>query len=265
MPFTTESGISIYYETQGEGHPFVFIHANPFDHNMWLYQTARFSEYFRTIAMDLRGYGRSDKPESACSFAEVALDVLGVCRAEGVTRAILAGASIGAKLAFHLALDRPAMFDALILVGGSAGRGRSYDSRINGYRERGAAGYRKEHMEALVAPGFAATPRGRYLLDSFLGRTPMLSGEAIARLFEAFDGVDLLSRVSSLDIPVLIVNGEHDMSLPGARETAQLLPDVIHRVIPDTGHLCCFEDPAAFDAMVVEFLRSRGLMPGSAS
>ena len=89
--------------------------------------------------------------------------------------------------------------------------------------------------------------------------------EAIARLFEAFDGVDLLSRVSSLDIPVLIVNGEHDMSLPGARETAQLLPDVIHRVIPDTGHLCCFEDPAAFDAMVVEFLRSRGLMPGSAT
>ena len=265
MPFTTESGISIYYETAGEGHPFVFIHANPFDHNMWLYQTARFSEYFRTIAMDLRGYGRSDKPECAYSFAEVAEDVLGVCRAEGVARAILAGASIGAKLAFHLALDRRGMFDALILVGGSAGRGRSYDSRISGYRERGAAGYRKEHMEALVAPGFAATPRGRYLLDSFLDRTPMLSGEAIARLFEAFDGVDLLSRVSSLDIPVLIVNGEHDMSLPGARETAALLPDVIHRVIPDTGHLCCFEDPAAFDAMVVEFLRSRGLMPGSAS
>ncbi len=263
MPYSEQSGISIYYETAGEGHPFVFIHANPFDHNMWLYQTARFSEYFRTIAMDLRGYGRSDKPECACSFAEVAEDVLGVCRVEGVTRAILAGASIGAKLAFHLALDRPAMFDALILVGGSAGRGRSYDSRIAGYRRRGAAGYRREHMEALVAPGFAATPRGRYLLDSFLDRTPMLSGEAIARMFEAFDGVDLLSRVSALDIPVLIVNGEHDMSLPGARETAALLPDVVHRVIPDTGHLCCLEDPAAFDAMVVEFLRSRGLMPGS--
>ena len=265
MPVTTESGISIHYETAGEGHPFVFIHANPFDHNMWLYQTARFSEYFRTIAVDLRGYGRSDKPENAYSFAEVARDVLGVCRAEGVARAILAGASIGAKLAFQLALDRPGMFDALILVGGSAGRGRSYDSRIAAYRERGATGYRKEHMEALVVPGFAATPRGRYLLDSFLDRTPMLSGEAIARLFEAFDGVDLLSRVAEIDTPVLIVNGEHDMSLPGARETAALLPDVIHRVIPDTGHLCCLEDPAAFDALVVEFLRSRGLMPGSVS
>jgi 3-oxoadipate enol-lactonase len=265
MPFTTESGISIFFETAGEGHPFVFVHANPCDHNMWLYQTARFSEYFRTVAMDLRGYGRSAKPEVACSFAAVADDILGVCRAEGITRAILAGASIGSKLAFHLALERPEMFDALVLVGGNAKRGGSYDSRIVGYRERGVADYRREHLESLVAPGFAGTAHGRYLLDALLDRTPALSGEAIARLFEAFDGVDLFSRVAEIELPVLIVNGEHDMSLPGARETADRLPDAVHRIIPDAGHLCCLEAPAAFDAIVVEFLRSRGLMPESVS
>jgi 3-oxoadipate enol-lactonase len=265
MPISEQSGISIFYETAGEGHPFVFIHANPTDHNMWLYQTARFSEYFRTIAMDLRGYGRSGKPEVAYSFADVADDILGVCRAEGIRRAILAGASIGSKLAFHLALERPEMFDALILVGGNAKRGRSYDSRIIGYRERGAAAYRREHLESLVAPGFAETGHGRYLLDTLLDRTPALSGEAIARLFEAFDGVDLYSRVAEIETPVLIVNGEHDMSLPGARETADRLPHAVHRIIPNAGHLCCLEAPAAFDALVVEFLQTRGLMPDSVS
>jgi pimeloyl-ACP methyl ester carboxylesterase len=88
-----------------------------------------------------------------------------------------------------------------------------------------------------------------------------LSGAAIARLFEAFDGVDLAAEVPSLAMPVLIVNGEHDISLEGAARTAALIPGAVHRTIPDAGHLCNLEQPAAFDALVEAFLAGHGLWP----
>ena len=63
MPYSTSNGVKIYYEVSGEGFPFVMIHANPFDHNLWMYQIAHFSTHFKVIAIDIRGYGRSDKPD----------------------------------------------------------------------------------------------------------------------------------------------------------------------------------------------------------
>ena len=65
--YSTANGLKIYYEVSGEGLPFVMVHANPFDHNLWMYQIAHFSTYFKVIAIDIRGYGRSDKPETPFS------------------------------------------------------------------------------------------------------------------------------------------------------------------------------------------------------
>ena len=136
--------------------------------------------------------------------------MLAVCRAEGIERTIVGGASIGSKIAFYMALERPEMVEASFHVGGNARRGTSYDGRITGYQTRELGAYRRAHMAELVAPGYGETPLGRYLLDGFLARSPMLSGEAIARLFHTFDDVDLYSRIGDITQPTLIVNGEHD-------------------------------------------------------
>jgi pimeloyl-ACP methyl ester carboxylesterase len=59
-------------------------------------------------------------------------------------------------------------------------------------------------------------------------------------------------------MPVLVVNGEFDNSLPRSREMAQRISSAVHRVIPGVGHACCLEDPVAFDETVIEFLRKHG-------
>src|SRR5688572_33440838 len=102
--YSTANGVKIYYEVSGEGMPFVMVHANPFDHNLWMYQIAHFSTYFKVIAIDIRGYGRSDKPETPFSLKDMAGDVLGVCRDEKVTEAILGGVSVGSGMAILLGL-----------------------------------------------------------------------------------------------------------------------------------------------------------------
>src|SRR5256885_5486721 len=110
MPYSTANGLRIYYEVSGEGFPFVMVHANPFDHNLWMYQIAHFSTYFKVIAVDIRGYGRSDKPTTPFSLKDMAGHALGGCRDEDNKKAILCGVSVGSGTAALLGLRPPEMF-----------------------------------------------------------------------------------------------------------------------------------------------------------
>lgn len=259
--YSTANGLKIYYEVSGEGLPFVMVHANPFDHNLWMYQIAHFSTYFKVIAVDIRGYGRSDKPVIPFTLNDMAEDVLGVCRDQNVTEAILAGVSVGSGMAILLGLDHPALFKALVLVGGSSGPGGSIDERIHGYTRIGVEQYHIQHLRDLVAPEFAESKLGKYLLRTFVERDPWLSGESIGQIFRARGGLDMTARLGTMKVPTLVINGEHDNSLAGGKKTASLIPGAVHKILPKTGHACNIEDPAGFDAIVIDFLHAKQLMP----
>lgn len=265
MPYSTTNSLKIYYEVSGEGFPFVMVHANPFDHNLWMYQIAHFSTYFKVIAIDIRGYGRSDKPSAPFTLKDMADDVLGVCRDESVTEAILGGVSVGSGMALLLGLDYPELFKALILVGGSSGPGGAIDERIQGYTKVGIEKYHIQHLKELVAPDFPQTKLGKYLLNTYVERDPWLSGESIAQIFRARAGTDMTTRLESMKVPTLVINGEYDNSLKAGQRTASLIPGAMHRILPKTGHACCIEDPAGFDEFVIEFLRANRLLPSSPS
>ena len=55
-------------------------------------------------------------------------------------------------------------------------------------------------------------------------------------------------RLAGMKPPTLVINGAHDVSLQRGGETASMIPGAKHVVLPGTGHACCIEDPAAFDA-----------------
>lgn len=258
MPWSRANGLDIYYEAAGEGPPLVLLHANPLDHTMWLYQLARFARRWRVIAPDLRGYGRSDKPESPFAFADMAADVLGAMRDAGVGRAALIGVSIGATLALQIALDRPDLVRALVLSGGEAGPNPVFPALARDYASQPLAEQRAAHLRMIVGRAFAESALGRHLLTVFLEEAPRLSGRAIARVFEARAVVDLRDRLGEIAAPTLVVNGAADVSLAAGRDTARRIPNARHRIVPDAGHFACFESPAAFDAAVLEFLDEIG-------
>ncbi len=254
MPWTTSNVSKIYYEAAGEGPPLVLLHANPFDHTMWLYQVARYSRRYTVVAIDLRGYGRSDKPETAFSFADMANDIVAVIREHGYRRVALIGVSIGATLALSIALDHPALVGALVLVGGESGNPPVFASLAADYAAKPLSEQRSAHMRMIADAAFAKSPLGRYLLDAALETTPDLSGKAIAQIFRARTAVDLRGRLHEIAIPTLVVNGATDVSLESGRYTASRIRGAVHRIIPDAGHLCCLENPAAFDDAVLDFL-----------
>src|SRR4051812_18407435 len=153
MPYSTRSGVDIWYEVTGQGPALVLIHANPFDHDLWLYQTAHFSTWFRVIAIDIRGYGRSQKVTAPFTLKDMCNDALSVMDELGIDRAVLMGCSVGSGTAILLGLDHPDRFDAIILVGGNSGSSERYMRRVEGYRAD-LGKYHIEHMQDLVAPAF---------------------------------------------------------------------------------------------------------------
>jgi 3-oxoadipate enol-lactonase len=266
MPISRANGLDISYEVAGQGPPLVLIHALPFDHNLWLYQVERFSTHLRTIAMDLRGWGRSAKPHTPFSLRDMGDDVMGVLRDTGGGEgAVVLGCSIGSKIALMLACDHPDIFKAAILVGGNSGPQPQFDHRIAAYREHAAAGtlpgYHRGHLRYGVTQAWADTPIGRYLIEGFVERGAGLDAECIAHVFQALTVSDLTPKLPAYKSPTLIVNGEHDNALAGGTKTAKLIAQAEHRILPGTGHCCFLEDPGGFNALVADFLTRHGLWP----
>jgi pimeloyl-ACP methyl ester carboxylesterase len=260
MPVSRRNGVDIWYEVKGDGPAMVLIHANPFDHDLWMYQSAHFSTWFKVISVDIRGYGRSSKVTAPYSLKDMSDDVIGVMRDCDASRAILGGCSVGSSIALLLALDHPDRFDALVLVGGNSGSSSRYQSRIDGYRNN-LGDYHIRHLRELVTPAFAESRLGSHLLSLWVKREPRLNGEAIARVFLAGNLTATTDRLGTVTVPTLVINGELDHSLPAGQMTASLIPGAVHRVLPGTGHACCLEDPAGFDRLVFDFLQERGLVP----
>ena len=262
MPFSTRNGPKIHYEVHGEGPPMVLVHANPFDRRLWLHQVARYSAFYRVIAVDLRGYGHSDKPETPFTLADMKDDVLGVCADEGITRAIFMGVSVGSGIAMLTGLDHPDMCDAIVLVGGSSNGPQDVDSIVKGFNQETLGDYLMHLMRGYVAPGFADTRHGHWLLSLFTERAKDLSAKSIAQIFRARGSCDMTARLPGMTVPTLVVNGAHDNSLARGAITASLVPMAKHAVIPDAGHACVLEDPDAFDRHVIAFLSGLGLWRG---
>ena len=244
----------------------MLIHALPFDHNLWLYQVERFSARFRTVVMDLRGFGRSAKPTTPFSLGDMAFDVLGVLADEGIAEdVVVLGCSIGSKISLMLAIEHPEIFKAAILVGGNSGTQLNLVHRIADYRAHQAAGtlgeHHLEHLRYGVTRDWADSPIGRYLIAGFAERGRDLDADSIARVFEALTVADLTPQLATYKSPTLIVNGEHDSALPGGTRTAALIPHAEHRILPRTGHCCFMEDPETFETFVREFLLRNDLWP----
>ncbi len=271
MPYATHDGVRIHYTIAGDGYPMVLVHATPYDHDMWLYQIAHFATWFRVIAIDMRCFGRSDKVREAFTFEQMTGDIIKVCQEEGVSEAILMGASVGSRLGIRLGHDRPDLFKAVVLVGGnaqaSAGSGGDSDSdkrrnqRIQRYIDGPLLETYRWQMENTLSESYLKTAIGKHVVEMFMERAPWLDGTAIANVFKATGFLDMRDLLPEIEVPFLVVSGEFDHSIPSARETARLIPDATHKIIDGAGHACPVEDPAAFDAVVIGFLTAKGLMP----
>ena len=112
-------GVGIEYEVTGEGRPVVLLHGFPDSGRLWRHQVpALAAAGFQVVVPDLRGYGRSGKPEAveAYSLALLAGDVMAILAEEEIGRAHIVGHDWGAALAWALGSLAPDSVDHLAVL-----------------------------------------------------------------------------------------------------------------------------------------------------
>lgn len=113
------NGVSIEYEVTGEGRPVVLLHGFPDSGRLWRHQVpALAGAGFQVIVPDLRGYGRSGKPEAveAYSLPLLAGDVMAILADLEIAQAHMVGHDWGAALAWVLASLAPGQVDHLVTL-----------------------------------------------------------------------------------------------------------------------------------------------------
>src|SRR5690348_543131 len=139
----------LYYEALGAaGLPMLFLHSTPDDHRLWMFQTAHFSAWYRCLAVDLPGYGRSPAPQAGLKIENIAAacwELVDTVSGGGI---IIHGNSLGSRVAEWMAAMQPKRTLALIVSGtGFGGSSEAMARWAKRYREEGIALRRRQVIE----------------------------------------------------------------------------------------------------------------------
>lgn len=239
--------------------PMVFVHPMPMDSASWLFQMAHFSTWYRCIAIDLPGLGRSPSAISGLTMEGIAQACWdAVDRVTSLPGAILVGCSVGSRVVQWMYHLRPDTTEALVVSGAGWRSTNSFaHRRISDYRQHGID-FRYEHSLAGLSSDFAQSQLGHWLATLMTQRNDTADLDTIITLFEAVSAVEPDWVQKALSAPVLIISGSQDSAHEAAFALRDLLPDAEVVTVEGAGHACQFERPWAFDREMIRFLIAHG-------
>ncbi len=251
----------IAYDDAGGGLPVVFLHAFPLNRRMWDPQKSALVGHARCIVPDLRGFGDSSvkPPFSMDRYAD---DIAGRLDTIPVERAVIVGASWGGYISFALWRRHRHRVRALVLADSRAGADSPQvierrRTLIDVARKHGSDAVAARQIGALL--GESTRSRHHDVYDSVHALITRAPVEGIVGALQAMMArPDSTDTLATIDVPTLILVGDEDTVAPPSESEA------MHRairgsrleVIGQSGHLPSLERPAAFNAVLSEFLES---------
>ncbi len=234
--------IELYYEDHGTGRPVVLIHGYPLSGHSWEKQEAALLEAgYRVITYDRRGFGRSSQPATGYDFDTFAADLATVLEGLELDDVTLVGFSMGAGEVFrYLKAHGSARVRSTVLLGPLGPFLRKADDNPEGVPT--------EYFEGIKAAIRADRPAAiKSFLDNFYNMD-VLSGTLVSEpawqdSFSVALGASAIAAVkcvdawledfrpdlASIEIPVLVVQGDADRILPPP-VTGDRLPAVLRDV-----------------------------------
>jgi 3-oxoadipate enol-lactonase len=258
----TVNGIRLAYSDTHDGQPVVLlVHGFPLNRSMWDPQLGVLRARARVIAPDLRAFGASEAgPPGPLTMQQHADDLAALLDALGIDRVIYCGLSMGGYIGFAFWRAHRERIQALILA----------DTRatVDAPEGRHARLVMADLAETLNSPQpavdgmlpkmFSPTLRAgsvqeQLLRGMMLGSTPRAVADGQRGLAARPDSVPVLE---SIDVPTLVIVGEHDALTPPHESELMVskLPHARLVTIDQAGHMANLENPSAFNAALEEFL-----------
>jgi pimeloyl-ACP methyl ester carboxylesterase len=239
----------------------VFIHGVGGSALAWQPQAESFrAAGYTPLALDLPGYGGRPAIESI-DFEQFSDDVEAQIAAAGLVRPVLVGHSLGGMIAQTMLRRKPQEYQAVVLVGTSPAFGKpDGDFQKKFVADRLAPLASDRTMPQLAAGmineiiGLNADPKGREIAIASMAAVPAATYKACVEAIVTFEE---RANLGNIRVPTMCLVGEFDINAPPAmmQRMAAKIPGATFVVLPGLGHLPNLENPAAFDAAVLAFLR----------
>lgn len=259
-------GMRVHYKEVGEGPPLVLIHGFLVSHREWVPVLPHLAPHFRCVIPDLPGFGASEKrdptqyPYTRDSFAETVADLMS---ALDITKAHVAGHSMGGGIALTLTADRPELVNKLCVVDSMCYPfDLSLKAKLPFVPGIGALIFKKFYGRSLFHdyfkndvwsghPGIDMGAVNAYY-DDF--NPPDARDAAFAALQITQELASLGPKIGRIKKNTLVVWGDDDRVIPlglGQR-LAREIPGARLRVVEKSGHAPNEEHPAEVASMMLE-------------
>jgi len=252
----------LYCERAGAGDALLLVHGGGGDRRFWDGQFEKLAETYDVVRYDLRGYGRSDDPVEGQAYRH-ADDLHGLMLALGISRADIAGFSLGCQVVVDAYTVYPELFRSIIAVGPfiSGHTSPATDALFGAYIDCGEV-FRRGGARA-AAEGFVSIPAFNPAHMDLQAKTEIVG---ICRDYAWWwaNHVDPMQNVqpvatevlTNIQVPLLIVTAEYDAA--ACREVADLLEQHVrlNKRVDFTGatHFMLMEKPVEFNQALTQFI-----------
>jgi 3-oxoadipate enol-lactonase len=249
---------SLHVRSDGpeDGRPVIFANSLGTDFRVWDPLLPHLPAGLRLVRYDKRGHGLSDCPPGPYRIEDLVAEAAAVADALGLRGATFIGLSIGGLIGQGLALARPDIVAALVLMDTAAkiGTPAMWAERIAAIEGGGIEAIADGVLDRWFAPRLRRDPVALAPWRNMLTRTPRAGYTGCCA---AIAGADFTDRIGTLAIPVMAMAGEADQATPPdlVRATAALCKAPFH-LIADAGHLPCVERPEDVARLIADFLET---------
>jgi pimeloyl-ACP methyl ester carboxylesterase len=261
--FASINGIQMYYEVTGDGEPLVFVHAGIADHRLWDDQVPFFSPKYKVVTFDMRGFGQSEPVDAEFTHRR---DITALLDYLGIDSAHFVGCSMGGGFSMDIALESPERVKSLTMVcSGPGGLELEVEEPeiFAKIEEADQAGDLQMVAEYEAQAWFDGPTRTVDQVDPAKRAKAMAMnrialeheqkhlGKNVGRLAPA-----AAERLDELQIPVLVIVGEHDNAYIQAAGDYMVehIANARKVMMADTAHLPSLEHPDEFNRILSEFL-----------
>ncbi|HVI48439.1 MAG TPA: alpha/beta hydrolase [Chitinophaga sp.] len=247
------NGINLNVSVKGEGHPVILIHGVGGEQAHLENLTNRLSSRFKTIALDCRGHGQSDKP-AQYTLQDHINDVIGVMNYFELPVTALLGVSMGSYIAQGVAIAAGNRIDKLILT---VPKSNGLTSSVQRLMSEHAAEIQGMNLHEVFLYLLRYFTYDAEAMRAYIGIfDSQLPPEQFAAANKALEGFDFREDLHKVTAQTVVISGKYDGLNPPAegRICAELIPNATFIEMLYSGHAPMYEEPEAYMSAVEAFL-----------